>query len=247
MMRRSSATAARRRPSQASRSARSCGIGDALRVALLPALEGLGEAALLVLVELRPARRLRRACRRPWCTRRRARRAPRRSGASYSASIALRVLLDRRQLPEERLAREQVLERRGARRAARRRCRTPGSGRARGSPCALRARSRSWRRGSVSACSSSDGALDRVLDGAVAGVERGDGVVLGAPQDRLHLAEGAVEHRAAGQAMRGERRERRRDGVLVARDLACAARRRWRRRSAPSPRCRRCRGRPPRP
>ena len=63
------------------------------------------------------------------------------------------------------------------------------------------------------------GALDGVLDGAVARVERRDGVVLRAPEDGLHLAEGAVEHRAARQAVRRERRERGRDGVLVARDL----------------------------
>jgi hypothetical protein len=63
------------------------------------------------------------------------------------------------------------------------------------------------------------GALDGVLDRAVARVERRDRVVLRAAQDGLHLADGAVEHRAAGQAVRGERRERGGDGVLVARDL----------------------------
>src|SRR5690606_24614255 len=58
-----------------------------------------------------------------------------------------------------------------------------------------------------------DGAFDGVLDGAVTCVEGRDGVVLRATEDGLHLADGVLEHRAARQTVRGERGKRGSYGV----------------------------------
>ena len=243
MMRRSSATAARRRPSQASRSARSCGIGTRVRAraSSLARTAPRGGAAGPRRSRASPASS--RACRRPWCTRRPGRRAPPRSGAAYSVSIAL-VCCSIAGSSLKNVSRA----RRSSSAPARVRSSSAMSGllAQEGPEYGLRL-ARAFqivqpRLGQH--VLKLAGALDGVLDGAVARVEGGDGVVLRAAEDRLHLADGAFEHRAAGQAVCGERRERGGDGVLVAGDLLAKLGDDRRRHSAPSPRCRRCRGRP---
>ena len=64
-----------------------------------------------------------------------------------------------------------------------------------------------------------DRPLDGVLDRPMRRVERGDGVVLGAAEDGLHLADGAFENAAARQTMRDELALRSHDSVLLASHL----------------------------
>jgi hypothetical protein len=123
------------------------------------------------------------------------------------------VLLNSRQLAEERLARQQILERRGLGskgvgevrlvpqkwpRGAERLPRPVEISKPRLRQCLLQLR----------------GALDRIFDRSVRRVKRGDGVVLGPPDGRLHLAKGAVENGSAGQAVGDDQPQRARDGCL---------------------------------